>query len=97
MNSLEMAVMLPVLTIVGSLVGAFGGVWLGRYLKRRNEAMKWRRDHPCPRSRDRLRKPTSWGHGAGRGRHERPKVAIVRLSAHRRQLRSRTPDSVALR
>jgi hypothetical protein len=44
MNSPEMAVMLPVLTIAGSLIGAFGGVWLGRYLERRNEAMKWRRD-----------------------------------------------------
>jgi sensor c-di-GMP phosphodiesterase-like protein len=44
MSTPEMTAMLPVLTIIGSLVGAFGGVWLGRYLERGNEAMKWRRD-----------------------------------------------------
>jgi hypothetical protein len=39
-----MNIVVAVLTIVGSLVRGFGGVWLGRYLQRGNEAMKWRRD-----------------------------------------------------
>jgi membrane protein YqaA with SNARE-associated domain len=44
MGSSEMTLVLPLLTIVGSLVGGFGGVWLGRYLERGNETIKWRRD-----------------------------------------------------
>jgi hypothetical protein len=43
-NTPEMAAMLALLTIGGTLIGTLGGVWLGRYLERGNEAMKWRRD-----------------------------------------------------
>jgi hypothetical protein len=39
-NSPELTTVLAVLAVVGTL----GGVWLGRYLERGNEAMKWRRD-----------------------------------------------------
>jgi hypothetical protein len=38
----------PVMTILLALLavaGTFGGVWLGRYLERDNEALKWRREH----------------------------------------------------
>jgi hypothetical protein len=37
----EMTVLLPLLT---TLIGALGGVWLGRYLEQGNETIKWRRD-----------------------------------------------------
>jgi hypothetical protein len=43
-NSPEFAIVVALLTITGTLVGTLGGVWLGRYLERGNEAMKWRRD-----------------------------------------------------
>jgi hypothetical protein len=39
-NSPELTTVLAVVAVVGTL----GGVWLGRYLERGNEAMKWRRD-----------------------------------------------------
>jgi hypothetical protein len=38
----------PVLVIILALIavcGTIGGVWLGRYLERDNDALKWRRDH----------------------------------------------------
>jgi hypothetical protein len=38
----------PVIVIVLALIavcGTLGGVWLGRYLERDNDALKWRRDH----------------------------------------------------
>jgi hypothetical protein len=38
----------PIFVIVLALIavcGTLGGVWLGRYLERDNDAMKWRRDH----------------------------------------------------
>ena len=39
---------LPVMMILLALLAAAGtlaGVWLGRYLERSNEALKWRREH----------------------------------------------------
>jgi hypothetical protein len=38
----------PVFVVVLTLIavcGTLGGVWLGRYLERDNDALKWRRDH----------------------------------------------------
>jgi len=38
----------PVFIVILALVavcGTLGGVWLGRYLERDNDALKWRRDH----------------------------------------------------
>ncbi len=36
-----MTILLALLAVAGTL----GGVWLGRYLERDNEALKWRREH----------------------------------------------------
>jgi hypothetical protein len=36
-----MMILLALLAVCGTL----GGVWLGRYLERDNDALKWRRDH----------------------------------------------------
>jgi hypothetical protein len=38
----------PVIVVVLALIavcGTLGGVWLGRYMERDNDALKWRRDH----------------------------------------------------
>jgi len=35
---------LPILLALIAVVGSLGGVWLGRYLERDNEALNWRRD-----------------------------------------------------
>jgi hypothetical protein len=40
-DSPVMIILLALLAVAGTL----GGVWLGRYLERDNEALKWRRDH----------------------------------------------------
>lgn len=37
-------IFLVVLAII-AVCGTLGGVWLGRYLERDNDALKWRRDH----------------------------------------------------
>ena len=40
-DSPVMMIFLALLAVAGTL----GGVWLGRYLERDNEALKWRREH----------------------------------------------------
>jgi hypothetical protein len=40
-DSPVMMILLALLAVAGTL----GGVWLGRYLERDNEALKWRREH----------------------------------------------------
>jgi hypothetical protein len=38
----------PIFVVILTLIavcGTLGGVWLGRYLERDNDALKWRRDH----------------------------------------------------
>jgi hypothetical protein len=44
-DSRVMTIFLALLAIAGTLGGTLGGVWLGSYLERDSDALKWRREH----------------------------------------------------